>query len=355
MGAVPRMTIPPLRFFSQDWRQATALGFSEMEQGLRKRRKRFAEPWQEHLRNSQDFQAHCCADAGSDHHCIILGAGGLYDVNLPALSACSKNICFVDASPGWRFEWRRAARKFRSSQFSWFVCDVTGLLSEWDSAFRRRCPRGFLDACQMLSEWHNKYGITSEAPDFGPHSLVLSLNMLSQIPLVWQHCVERTLLRRFGLRAVKAQEHMWMQALIPSARALAHLHLQFLSTFGADRIVLITDVEYMHYHLREHNQAAGCPLQLCDERAHDDGSHWERAAGIQGDLSAELLNATFGLTLESDGDALQHFPAYRLSTRQTWLWHIVPANTEQHGVGEINRVLALFLQRNSSADEIQPG
>ena len=152
---------------------------------------------------------------------------------------------------------------------------------------------------------------------------VVSLNLLSQIPVVWQDILEEILFARFGKTVVQTKEQQWLRAFSGGARWLVQQHLELLAKSRAENILVISDLEYLSYDGLDPFPQHGAPLPV-----RWDGE-WQGEQGIQ----YTLCPALFGLDLEK-----QLPPGYSLAWKESWLWHIAPLGLENKQQGTIHRV-----------------
>lgn len=146
---------------------ARQLGYAKAAVSLWSRRRRCAKAWAEHEANTRAFALRVAQGCRRHDTVWLLGAGTLADLPLAELSALFRRVVVFDiALLGGA---RRAAKRFGNVDLQ--LADVTGVveaLAEW----RRGMPLPIapMDAMREL--------------DPVPPDCVLSLNILSQLPLL---------------------------------------------------------------------------------------------------------------------------------------------------------------------------
>ncbi|MEK9969636.1 MAG: hypothetical protein VW600_10900 [Ferrovibrio sp.] len=159
---------------TQATKPARQLGYARAAVSLWSRRRRCARDWAEHEANTRDF---ALKTAGACRHrdtIWLLGGGTLSDMPLAELSGLFKRVLVFDIA--WLPQARAAARRWPNVELR--LADVTGLaqpLSEWRQGMPLPIPSA--GAVQQL--------------DPVPPDCVLSLNLLSQLPLLPMDYVQR--------------------------------------------------------------------------------------------------------------------------------------------------------------------
>lgn len=188
---------------------ARRLGYAQAAVSLWSRRRRCARAWAIHEEKTRSFALSIAASAPRRETLWLLGGGTLADLPLAELSPLFRRIVVFDiALLGMA---RRQARRFANVELH--AADVTGMvapLTEWRAGLPLPIPSA--EALRDL--------------DPVPPDCVLSLNLLSQLPLqpsLWlqKHGVSRTGAEGFG-------------------RAILHAHLDGLAALGCP-VGLVTD------------------------------------------------------------------------------------------------------------------
>ncbi len=251
------------------------------------RHRRCASWWAPHVRNTREFLD---LQIPAGLRVAVLGAGRLIDLDAERLLERSREVHLIDADPGCRSVWRAVISPQHRSKLVAQTRDVTDCIEPWSRQLCARRQRAAL--ATGLS--------TLQAPRPAwadePFDLIISLNLLGQIPLYWRDFVRS----RYG----ELSEHEEAQ-LVRSMGELQAAHLRALFGSAASRIILIFDSEYYFY------QASR--------------SEWQVESALFGD----------------SGDALRAGASSRLlKGSDTWLWHLAPQFIEQDDEGEIHKVEA---------------
>lgn len=359
--------LPGYFFYSWRYPQSASLGFLQMGLAIRRRHKLLNVHWRNHLEQTRKAQQLWTAqtagqdqDPGADERLVVLGAGCLYDLDLAALSRRYSTILLVDGNPLVKSAWRKAKRAYAGRTVIDFqINEISGALISWRrelAAALRSAPRNRAAWSSALSAVKNtdtallKHSLALPAAYDKP-SAVISLNILSQIPLLWQDCLEAILVRRFGKRWVNEHQTEWFEAFYPSAKMLVAQHLSSIAQAAPNDILLITDLEYAYYtagrEFRAKDYAEPPFVWKTGEGIQTNGS-WQVSQSGTEDFAAascHVLSALYGINLEDLSTASNFFPCYASTALPCWLWHIRPLGTENDKQGIIHRVGAFFLRR----------
>lgn len=276
-----------------------------MGRGIEARAKRCHDYWARHLEFSKLFQERCLESGDS---IAVLGAGALLDLNKAATIENFRRIELWDANPELEGSWK----SFRDSSpkpdlIEFHFSDLTGSLDDWTQTVETFCSKRAsrieevitllfsLRAHSGRSEWQNC-------------DCILSLNLLSQLPIYWRDRLEKILYDRFdldtddqGLYEVPLEE-----AIISTMKELQISHLKLLSQSQADNILLISDSEFIYYS--------------------NGRSDWQTYPALHFFEPMEI----FG---------------FEQVRKESWFWHIAPQCIEQDDYGAIHDVIALNFRK----------
>jgi hypothetical protein len=297
--------------------------------GIERRFRMYSLPWSAHLKHTLEAQAEWSRSFSARGICslLVLGAGRLYDLHLAAFPKL--RLTLVDGDRGALSVWRRL-----HAQYS--LTEITGVLPEWVRRLQaQQCTQ---------AEWRRALDCIEEIP-LVPHSprpltefgcipeetALLSLNLLSQIPLGWQTAVERTLIHWFGRRFVREREEEWVAAMSTGAKRLLELHLEQLQFFNAQTTLLIFDVEYLHYQGVLGKTPLLKPLTESEPGKYDPTDERWYFEGVKKPVRAQSSPALFDVCPE------EAFPHLTLTERREWVWDIAPSTA--------HRVQALFFHK----------
>lgn len=180
---------------------ARRLGYARNAVSLWSRHRRLAKAWAGHESNTRAFAAAIGASCSRRDTVWVLGAGTLADLPLAELSALFRQVLVFDIAllPGARI----AARRFTNLTLG--LADITGIvgpLDEWRPGLPLPVP-----SAAVLADL-----------DPVPPDCVLSLNVLSQLPLL-----PLEYLRRRGIARAAAENF---------GRAVLRAHLDGLAAMG---------------------------------------------------------------------------------------------------------------------------
>lgn len=298
------MTISALRYLWLRMRHPSLRDFLEEGLGIAARAERAAAYWRPHLQCCHEFEGDACnIVAPSPSSFTILGAGRLLDVAPDVFLRSGTTVNLVDADPALEPEWRRfkTLAQVRGSTVQPFFCEITGRIPDWTIALeqwlRRHRAASEADLASFLDSLPR---LPKRAPVVPPADVVVSLNILSQIPIYWRERVLK-LLRRFTPHLVGADDLLSSPAeaaLARHAALLQHEHLQQIASLGRRLVLIISDVEFYYYQRHE--------------------AQWQTEPAL------------YNLALPAI--------AGEVRLARSWLWHIAPQGVEQDGYGVIHKV-----------------
>lgn len=281
--------------------------------GITARYRRCAKYWDKHLKLCRDFQENCLLDFNKPKASIaIFGAGRLLDVNLEAVKSKFTSVSLYDADPTCLRSWKKQFLDF-SGKSDFRVMDLTASLEQWTrdlKFFLESTPSKTIEALTSYLEKLTPLNPT----EIRPVDVVISLNLLSQIPVYWRDRANFLIKKIWQIDTKpngQYENSNLQQALNKTLRLLQEQHLNLLLGSQAERIIFISDIEWYYY---THYQA-----------------QWqsETAIWLEEDL-IKLLSST---------------AKYQLSKQDSWLWHIAPQGLEEKDYGAIHKVRALELRK----------
>lgn len=298
------------------YRDPAARRYLRQGLGIAERERKLHRYWLAHFERSKAAQRRWLEDTdGID--LAVLGAGRLFDFASDTLPARFQRVLLIDADPSCADRWRS---ELRGVELEPRIGDLTGCIERWQ---------------QELSHFHGDWEQTLEhvrriaKPTDHPMPFaadaVLSLNVMSQLPIGWQDCVEDFLGRRFGTRNVDGREDEWLSAVEPGAKWIVEQHLAALAASHARSVLLITDMEYAEYR--------GGPNSV----RWSDGT-WGADPGLRVDVTPALYAL----------DPVAAMRGYTLRWQDSWLWDIAPIGIESPNCGTVHRVAAMAFDRVSA-------
>lgn len=308
-------------------RERAARTFVSMGLGIERRTRELGLYWGPHLEESKRAQRDWDASGGS---VAVLGAGRLADVDSSSLAARFDRVVLADGDPLVAPVWDRLNVGVPVEQR---LCDLSGVMGAW----RQELEDHEEPWVETLARIGTLHGRAVPPVDVGADHLI-SLNLLSQIPILWQDVLEGLLERRFGGGWVRKRESEWLEAFEPGARWLVEEHLRLLGR-AAGQVLLISDVEYFNYS----GGARYSRGRWSDPPVRWRQGQWEPAAGRRG----EVTPALYGFDLEDPAALAACMPNHRVAWSRCWLWHIEPLGVECAECGKAHRVAALALARRS--------
>jgi hypothetical protein len=275
-----------------------ARDFLDMGFGIEARHRRCHSYWAKHIANSLAFQESALREIVNGENVAVLGAGRLLDINLPELRRSHRHVELIDADPSALSTWRKKAPE--RDGFSHHISEVTGTLSSWTKQLERAIEKRGPAAGEALRALN-----TLPSPLAGrKFDTVLSVNLLSQIPVYWNDRASALLRKHRGLETDSTGNFppAVQSALESSLTKLQSQHLELLGSLGAREVILIFDRAFLYYRT--------------------DHAHWqeERSIYIENPV---LLNG------------------YEVTAQDSWLWHIAPQSIEEKDYGLYCEVQAM--------------
>lgn len=240
----------------------------------------------------------------------VLGAGRLADFDRAAFESCFRRWLLVDADPSCQAYWLGLG----VPEVDGRIGDLTGVMDSWLARLahlRGDWPETLAGVRAIAASGGQPMAFAADA--------VLSLNVLSQLPIAWQDAVEAHLKRRFGSRKTRECEEEWLASVDPGGSWIVSQHFDAIARSNARTILLLTDLEYAEYR--------GGPAPTWEKGA------WRAEPGAR----VDVFPALYGVTPAVSG--------YRLEWQDTWLWHISPIDRESREYGTVHRVGAFAFVR----------
>lgn len=295
---------------SAKYPEARRLGFLDQGFGLEHRYRRYSRHWRDHLATSRAVQQRFFQSLAHEvDELVVLGAGRLYDFNKSAAIERFRGLSLYDADPSVLATWDKLRRRF-SGEIHSNLCELTGVLATWRKALYEQFA--CLQAEQHATRWQEALHAIAAIPEEIPPSVnpllppvgsgkrgILSLNILSQIPLAWQRITEAALTRCFSRAFVNEREDEWIASYIHGGARLIQHHLASIFSVDAEGVLLITDVSYSE----KGDEAV-------DRNA--DGSVCSLMCGV--DLDSELK---------------KYLGCYENGPQRGWQWQLTPVWSSQ--------------------------
>ena len=311
------MILPaPLRYLAACLRyrdNATIAHYLRTGLGIESRSRKLAAYWGPHQESTRAAQQRWDARG---HRLAVLGAGRLLDFD-HASAARFAHLRLVDEDPFCAPFWKAHPHEP-------MFADISGCLGGW------------LESLPVHASWfetltaiRGKVALPLNPVWLADCDAILSLNVLSQIPIGWQERVEAFLHKRFGEAYTKAREQEWLEAVDPGAHSLVDAHLGMLNESGAKSVLVVTDLAYVEYRGRAYSRRRWQPPPV----------RWSEGVWLAEEgVECQLSTALHGL----DGILL---PQYRMLWQNHWLWHIAPQGADAKDKGTVHLVGAFAFER----------
>ena len=343
--------------------QATRLGFVDSGLGIAYRWRNWRRFWEPHVQATLECQSNWASSiksSGPLESLTVLGAGRLIDLNHTQLLEGLQKLTLVDADPLVKPTWEKLAARFPNLRLDSQILDLTGKLALWASELDRLLLSPNSDTKEVrwngvLTEIFNlpqtRSRLEFSASNFFNLNAraVLSLNLLSQLPIQWQMFVEHRLITAFGQAWTDQRQSQWLKACGPCGLMLVDDHLALLNASGAEHLLLITDLEFIEYRGTKpyRRRSPITPPAVWREIETHSGreflalGRWEKSPEFEDlPVSWELYSSLHGRDLELLSTLNKSFSAYQLRASKTWTWHIAPLGLAHPEIGYVHRVRA---------------
>lgn len=279
-----------------------------MSYGIRARYARCKLYWARHLAICKELQAELWQRVPTGSSVAVLGAGQLIDLDIAALKKHAGKVTLYDADPSLRRVWGRALRGHSHESK---VLDLTGRLQDWSLVLAERLADE--PGIEEVAECLRALPLRIRLPLKISSQAIISLNVLSQLPIYWRDRVAEMLRRHAG---IESDEHgryaePLHAALTETMAVLQREHLELLKNSDARWVLLSTDVNFMYY-VSSH-------------------SNWQVEPALHFRLPEPPLEEAFDLL-----------------KRDSCLWHIAPQGIEETKFGAIHEVQAWLLERRDN-------
>lgn len=308
-------------YYERLYPEAGRLGLIAQGLGIEARNQRYRGAWSSHLDHVRRLEEKFSALLLDGCKLMVLGAGRLNDFFPEVFLNKVASIRLIDGDPLCKASWTKFRQQYSNKlDITWRVEECSSSLLRLGEALGETFADSSLSFESALekvrtlpAEIVGKVEPTwSKEQEF---DAVVSLNLLSQIPLPWQDIVERELIRKFGKALVKEREAEWLEAYCVGAQLLIEQHLRCLNNQRARAVLLITDVDYCFYSSDRGEHGI----------IYSDGQ-WQVETEA---TKVEVVSALVGVEDEIGG-ALS---AYQNVHTEEWIWNLVPGAT-----GEIHLV-----------------
>lgn len=276
--------------------------------------------WEPHLEASRAVQREWDVRG---KRLLVLGPGRLLDFAVE-LAERFEEVMLLDADPTATPKWRELAGKLKGRvAVDYDLRELTLKYDPWQMYFAER-----LGSASPRSRWATaletlRHMIAVPPPRLPAADAVLSLNVLSQLPIGWQEIVEELLIDSFGKKWVREREQEWVEALLPSGLTLVHDHFAAIASTRCRQALVITDTHYTEYRgVAAYSRGAFAPPPAGGEH-----TTWSALC------NAEVDSLLTGWTRRTVGE---------------WDWHIAPFGLESEPYGTFHHVAAWRFERETA-------
>ncbi|MFM1847135.1 MAG: hypothetical protein RL417_609 [Pseudomonadota bacterium] len=284
-----------IAYYLDRFRFAGAADFISMGLGIEARYRRCRSAWEPHLRLTREFIERALSETPKGSKVAVLGAGRLLDVPVERLQDLDGELHLFDADPGCRWSWRRLSHG--RTRVIPHILDLTGSIERWTTTLKDKvgsvgaAPEEITKILDSLT--------AGGSPELKGFDAIISVNLLSQIPIYWRDRVESLLGPEFTAHPGAAA------ALERSYNRLQGAHRDILCASKAPCVVVITDEKFFYYR--------------------SDIAPWQEERSLYVDA--------------------HQLPGYSITREDSWYWHIIPQGIEERDFGSIHAVRAIEFER----------
>lgn len=286
--------------------------FKSQTKGILKRFSNY-QSWESHLKNTKEVSLNWANKLANKRELNILGTGSLIDIDLDQIEDYFNKIILTDASIYNKKIWD----KKNQSNLVYFISDVTGILLCWEENLSN-CKFSKLDEyLEFIEDIHNKF--PPPINNLYKAEYLLSLNILSQLPIYWQDFVFNFLENKLSKSTVNNKKELILRALIPSSKKIIESHLnELMPKKNGSSSLLICDLDYyfnltndLNVEIQNNNLIPTIKIR---------GKNEEKIIISKQDALYEFDIKKFFLDISNK---------YSISVVNSWLWEVVP-----YGVSE---------------------
>ena len=309
--------------------------------GLERRYERCSHYWAEHIDHCKNAQKKCLEELKAlwpNKELLslsIIGAGRLYDLDIGILREQTEKIFLQDADPLCSARWRSIFKAdYVSSRCG--ISDITSVFEPWYLKIKKSSGKiSILEEFKKLSQSLNH----SYSEMLLKHDLILSQNILSQIPIYFlettKSAVQKSSLKD-KLISPKQLDDLYREA----KQFFINQHLQSLNSSPAKMILLTTDVsscEYVVDKLYSKNEVSPPPVLF---REHSWSPNNLSDRNLLSASYQNLLEPVIGPDLSELESIMTN---YKATHTDTWTWHISPQGVDTREVGSVHLVKSIRL------------
>ena len=306
--------------------------FNALGRGILRRHKNYLKDWEPHLESTKSVFKSWLSKTTNKDSLNILGAGNLLDVPCPEVTGKFKKLFLSDIDINCLTTWRK---KFSNTNFQPVLQDISLTLDSWSNSLTTTDFQNFGSFLEFTKVLHKLTPPTSLS--FIKTQNVVSLNLLSQIPIHWQEAAFSIAKTRFNVSKNSEESDLLIQALIPTSSALIKSHLQSLLPIRkGDSSLIISDLKYFFL-----------PKEVDEVKFKDKkdplSPNVDFVSTKSGQLSIFEQDALCSFSLKNFLDNLPSNVC--MQTFDPWIWNIVPKDSRREKK-ESHLVVAFALSCN---------
>jgi len=215
---------------------------SAQTKGIRRRYFKYTEAWQPHLNKSKECISNWLDKLEDKKELQVLGAGELLDFPNKEVLESFQRIYLTDINLKCSHAWKQLQSKLPKTEIVPVFQDATLILKEWSRLFTNLNSNKIEDYLNYLEAIPRTN--PQQSHSFIKTKNIISLNLLSQLPIAWQEFVFSFLEKKFNKTYIKNYSDKILSSLTPCAHQLIESHLKGLVPIKNGSSLIISDMKY---------------------------------------------------------------------------------------------------------------
>jgi hypothetical protein len=294
----------------------TLFHINAQTKGIRRRHKKFNTNWSTHLTNSKNCITQWIDSLENTKELQILGAGDLLDFPKTQIIERFNKVYLTDVSLNCLNSWNKLQDMFPKTELIPVFQDISLIIDSWSKSILNLKSHNLEDYLLYLQ---NIAKISPpKAHTFIKTKNIVSLNLLSQIPIVWQHFIFNFLEKKFNKNKITQSTEKIISAITPSAQQLVDCHLNALIPKNKGSNLIISDIKYF---FPQNNQIKFLIVDVKNKK-------------IVPNVKLENITNNNSTVYEQDAlfdynldKTLKSYNSIIIKPLHSWIWDLVPKNS----------------------------
>ena len=311
--AISHNIVDAARYFAYCLRYPSRIDILQQSFGIARRARDFAPEWELHRSLCRAFVRECLALDRTIESVNIVGAGRLLDIDVKYLPMRVRHIALFDVDPSVAQIWKAFAQYCSALEcaVTTHSVDITGIFDSLPKQLELILKKDSIDHISNIKDCISSFQQNLKPLTIPAADLTLSINILSQLPILFRERIIQLLLR-YRLISDEAQLPEQIKSTVENLCCeIQKCHIECLMQSSGKMIALISDSEFQYY-----------------------------KPGIE---ERQIENALY---LHPEMLMTEH----KLKLHTQWMWHIAPYGRNPEDYGSEHLVDAWAWQREQSAN-----